>query len=196
MRRTLVAYALLVTLLLAPSVALAEEHFVAPHVPISENALTSAELVDLPDMFDGSVVIFRGEAIGEAMVRGNWAWLHLNDDAYMERNIEEGAPLAGLNSGMPIWVPASEAAKVSVFGDYRHGGDIVEVRGVFNAACPEHGGDMDIHAVHVEVIRRGREVSDPVSSNKLVWAVVVSLAAAGAFVANRNLYRIRESRRS
>lgn len=185
----------LAMVLAMPLPALAEESIITPRIPIAENLLTSGELVERADMFDGSVVVFRGEAIGEAMVRGNWAWLHVNDDSYMERNVEEGQPLGGLNSGMPIWVPAAEAAEVMVFGDYRHEGDIIEVRGVFNAACPEHGGDMDIHAVYVDVIRSGREVQDPVSGSKIVWAVLAALGGGGAYLLDRNMDRYREWRR-
>ncbi|MBN2822081.1 MAG: hypothetical protein JXR33_02680 [Coriobacteriia bacterium] len=192
MRRAVWMTLFLALLLSVPAFAMAEEHTVSPHIPLSENSPSSTELVELPDIFDGTTVVYRGEVIGEAMVRGNWAWLHLNDDAYMERNIEEGAPLGGLNSGMPVWVPAPEVAQIGVFGDYRHEGDIVEVRGVFNAACAEHGGDMDIHAVHLTVIRAGREVDDPVSNGKLWTAIVVILAAAGVYLLDRNLDRIRE----
>lgn len=196
MMRRMTLIGLLAVALLLPSVAMAEEHTVSPRVPVSKNSPSSAELVERPDTFDGTAVIYSGEVIGEAMVRGNWAWLHINDDAYTERNIEEGASLGGPNSGMPIWVPADEAAEISVFGDYRHEGDIVQVRGVFNAACPEHGGDMDIHAVYVDVLRVGREVEDPVSKTKLTWAIIATLAAAAAFALDRNLERIREWQRA
>ncbi len=35
-----------------------------------------------PSDWDGRIVGFTGEAIGEAMRRGTMAWIHLNDDAY------------------------------------------------------------------------------------------------------------------
>jgi hypothetical protein len=196
MRRATLACLVAGALLLSPGAALAEEQTVSPRVPLSVNSPSSGELVERPGMFDGMVVTFSGEAIGEAMVRGHWAWIHLNDDAYMERNIEEGAPLGGLNTGMPVWVPAVEAAEIGVYGDYRHEGDIVQVRGVFNSACPEHGGDMDIHAVHVDIVRAGREVEDPVSGTKLTWAIVAALAAGALFALDRNLDKIREWQRA
>ena len=39
------------------------------------------------------------------MVRGDFAWLHLNDDGYYLKNVEEGAGLSGYNTGMPIYLP-------------------------------------------------------------------------------------------
>jgi hypothetical protein len=61
--------------------------------------VTSGELVESPKEFDGTEITFVGEAVGESMRRGDMAWLHLNDDAYMERNVEEGASLGGVQLG-------------------------------------------------------------------------------------------------
>ena len=66
----------------------------------------SATLVENANLWNGRIVAFKGEAIGECMVRGEMAWLHLNDDAYMEKKIEEGAVLGGYNSGHAVWVSA------------------------------------------------------------------------------------------
>lgn len=158
----------------------------------SPNNPSSADLVDTPKQHDGTEVTFTGEAIGEAMVRGKMAWLHLNDDSYYVKNVEEGAELGGYNTGMPVWLPAEDARRVTHFGDYKHEGDIVRVRGVFNAACAEHGGDMDIHAVSLEVVTPGHAVVDPVHPDKVVWAVGLSLLAAGLFVAARSKARATE----
>ena len=146
---------------------------------------SSSELVESPEEFDGDVISFTGEAIGEMMTRGDMAWLHLNDDAYRDRNVEEGAPLGGYNSGMAVWVPAELTETIATFGDHAHEGDIVRVTGTFNAACPEHGGDMDIHASSLEVVTPGHRVEDPVHPRKLVWAVALSILALGAFLADR-----------
>jgi len=144
----------------------------------SPNSLSSGRLVEHAKRLDGTALVFEGEAVGEAMVRGEYAWLHLNDDAYYLKNVEEGAQLGGYNSGMPVWVPAREAAKVTTFGDFRHEGDVVRVQGTFNAACAQHGGDMDIHTTSVAVVRAGHAASDPVRPAKVVWAIALGLFAA------------------
>ncbi|HET6498224.1 MAG TPA: hypothetical protein VFH17_04120 [Coriobacteriia bacterium] len=148
-----------------------------PVLPVDPNAVSSIELIEDPQRWDGQTITFRGEAIGEAMVRGEIAWLHLNDDGYQFKSIEEGAPLSGYNTGMPVVVPARLADEISVFGDYKHRGDIVEVRGVFNAACPEHGGDMDIHAESLRVVADGRDVPHPVRPWKVALSAGLSLLA-------------------
>jgi len=151
----------------------------------SPNEASSGTLVESPKKFDGTSVTFEGEAIGEAMVRGDMAWIHVNDDAYYLRNVEEGAALGGYNSGMAIWLPASEAEKIAHFGAYKYEGDVVRVEGVFNAACAEHGGDMDIHATSLEIVAAGRPAVDPISSVKLAWALGLALLAGGLWVTNR-----------
>lgn len=158
---------------------------VSGSAPASPNGLSSGDLVERMKEYDGMTVTFTGEAIGEAMMRGGHAWIHLNDDAYYEKNIEEGAPLGGQNSGMPVWVSADLARKITTFGDYKHEGDVVRVTGVFRAACPDHGGDTDIHAETLEIVRRGHRVVDEPKPAKLVWAIALSIVAGALFVADR-----------
>jgi len=151
----------------------------------SPNEASSGALVESPKEFDGTTLTFEGEAIGEAMVRGNNAWIHVNDDAYYLENVEEGAALGGYNSGMAIWLPAEEAAKITLFGDYKHEGDVVKVEGVFNAAGAEHGGDLDIHATSLSVVSEGRSAADPVKLPKVLWAFGLALLAWGLWFTNR-----------
>jgi hypothetical protein len=147
-----------------------------PQIP--KNNPTSAQLVEHPKSYDGLTVTFTGEAIGEVMVRGAYAWIHLNDDAYEERNVEEGAKLGGYNSGMAVYLPADLTSKVDTYGDYKHEGSIVQITGTFNDACKEHGGDMDIHATSLKVLVPGHVVVDPVLPWK-VWLALVLVALAG-----------------
>jgi len=151
----------------------------------SPNTVSSTELVEAPKEHDGTTVEFTGEAIGEAMVRGQYAWLHVNDDAYYLRNVEEGAQLGGYNTGMPVWLPAAEAGAITYFGDYKHEGDVVTVSGTFNAACAEHGGDVDIHATSLDVVTVGHPADDPVTAQKVAWALGLSLLAGALFVVQR-----------
>lgn len=151
----------------------------------SPNEASSGTLVESPKEFDGTVVTFEGEAIGEAMVRGDNAWIHVNDDAYYLENVEEGAALGGYNSGMAIWLSADEAAKITTFGDYKHEGDVVKVEGEFNAACGEHGGDMDIHATSLGIVAVGRHAADPVKPAKVLWAIGLAFLAWALWFTNR-----------
>lgn len=151
----------------------------------SPNEPSSGALVESPKKYDGTVVTFTGEAIGEAMARGDYAWVHVNDDPYYVKNVEEGAQLGGYNSGMAVWTTRDQADKISQFGDYKHEGDIVKVTGVFNAACGQHGGDMDIHATTISVVTKGHGVVDVVHPGKALWALGLALLAFGMYLLNR-----------
>ena len=147
----------------------------------------SASLVEDAKEWDGMTVSFTGEAIGEAMRRGTGAWIHLNDDAY---GLEETGKLSGANSGIGVWVDARFASRITVFGDYKHRGDVVEITGTFHAACPLHGGDLDIHAESLRIVRTGRDAPRPIARSRLLAAAVMAALTAGLFLA-RTLMRRR-----
>jgi hypothetical protein len=66
-----------------------------------------------------------------------------------------------------------------VFGGYRRQGDGVRVTGTFHAACREHGGDMDIHAASLEIVREGHAVTHRLNTRRLGIGLAL-LALAGA----------------
>lgn len=167
--------------------AFAEETFPANKPDSTEliNHMTVPGDVSKGLFWNGKTITFHGEAIGEVMVRGDHAWIHLNDDAYMLKNVEEGAKLGGYNTGMAVWIPASLTKQIDTYGDYQHEGSIVEVEGVFNGACKQHGGDMDIHATSLTLLRAGHVVVDPVRPWKAVLAVALAGVAALLYTLER-----------
>jgi len=170
-------------LALAVAIAAAAEDAALP-------APGSAALVEDAADWDGQAVRFMGEAIGEAMRRGDHAWIHLNDDAYGLAGPDDEVTRAGPNSGIGIWVTAAQAGQIARFGDYRRHGDLVEVTGVFHAACPQHGGDLDIHAVSLRIVRAGYSTAHPVSSSRLIAAGILAVTTL-ALVAARTALRRR-----
>lgn len=177
----LVVAGLVLLLVLAPS------EKPSARAPVSPNAPASGDLIEHPKTWDGQIIPFKGEAIGEAMLRGTYAWIHVNDDAYYLKNVEEGAGLGGYNSGMAIYLPSDLAEKIGTFGDYKHEGDIVEVLGTFNAACSQHGGDMDIHATRLAVIAPGRHAIDHVRLWKVALAIVLVVIALALWQVQQNV---------
>lgn len=123
-------------------------------------AETGKELIENSRGFDGKKVTFQGEVIG-VMTRENNAWVNVYDNG----------------SVIGIWVGAENAKRVSVVGDYTHAGDTVAVTGTLHMACPEHGGDLDIHADNFTILTAGRVVARMPNVLVVVISVVLMILA-------------------
>lgn len=111
-------------------------------LPLSCYALSisSSELINNAKQYDGEVVEYQGEAIGDIMARSGFAWVNLND---------------GTNA-IGVWTDKNLIPKDMFYlGSFRYTGDYLLVRGVFNKACIEHGGDLDIHAQNISLFKKG-----------------------------------------
>jgi hypothetical protein len=152
----------------------------APVVP----APGSTALVEDAADWDSQVISFTGEAIGEAMRRGAMAWIHLNDDAYGLADAGASPGLAGLNSGIAVWVDSAMASRITSFGTYGSHGDLVEVIGTFHAACPQHGGDTDIHATSLRIVRPGNATVQLIRPSRMIAAAILAGLTLGLFLVN------------
>lgn len=121
------------------------------------DAIELNQLIENAKVMDGKTVIVKGEAIGEVLERGNDAWVNIND---------------GTNA-MGIWLKLENTKKIMYFGDYKHKGDRVKVIGVFNRACVEHGGDMDIHCSTIEIIEEGYLIKEKVAFLKIIIGIIL-----------------------
>lgn len=124
--------------------------------------VTINQLIENTAKYDNLVVTVEGEVIGEALERGDFAWINLNDTT----------------NAIGIWLKLSDTKQLQYYGDYGHSGDIVKITGKFSRACSEHGGDFDIHCSRIEVVEKGWIVSEIVSSNKIMTTVVLSIIAS------------------
>ncbi|WPX09075.1 hypothetical protein [Anaerocellum danielii] len=121
--------------------------------------IDSNTLINNAFKYDGKMVEFQGEAIGEIMKRGDFAWVNIHD---------------GQNA-IGIFMRYEDAKKIRYLGRYRVKGDIVYVKGTFNRACKEHGGDLDIHAQKVEIVKRGYKVDERVDKARAVVGIGIFL---------------------
>ena len=136
----------------------------------------SAELIERARELDGREVEFVGEAIGESMRRGEHVWLNLLD--------------AG--GAIGIWASRADLPAIRHFGTAAARGDTLRVRGIFHRSCPEHGGDLDIHAVALEVVARGELTQETLHPGRLALAAGLLLAAAAVFFLWRAKQRARD----
>ncbi|MEW5758827.1 MAG: DNA-binding protein [Candidatus Omnitrophota bacterium] len=105
--------------------------------------MKSIDLIANAKEYDGKIVAFEGEVVGDIMVRKEYAWLSIND---------------GLNA-IGVWIKKDLIRDILYIGNYKVKGDLVEITGKFNRACPEHGGDLDIHAQSITKINSGKNIS-------------------------------------
>jgi hypothetical protein len=116
------------------------------------------DLVEKAKQLDEKTITVQGEVIGEALERGEYTWININD---------------GTNA-IGIWMPKEYSDKIKVYGGYKNKGDIIQVKGTFNRACSEHGGDLDIHAKEVKIIKNGYLVKEYIPQYKILTSIILT----------------------
>ena len=124
------------------------------------------ELVESAKLYDGKIIEFQGEVIGDIMKRGNHAWLNVND----------GSRAIG------IWATKEQAKNIIYPGDYNHIGDTIKIVGTFNRACSQHGGDLDIHAKEITLLKEGHKVEHPVDPWKITFSIILLIATVAIYL--------------
>lgn len=119
------------------------------------------DLIENAIILDGEKVTITAEAIGEKMERKEGTWVNVND---------------GTNA-IGVWMDKLTADRIGYFGDYSHKGDTLRITGTFSRACLVHGGEPDIHAEMLEIVKSGEEIIHRVSPAKAIWASILSIAA-------------------
>ena len=123
-------------------------------------SVSSTELIENAKQYDGREVVYEGEAVGEVMVRGHYAWVNLNN---------------GQNA-LGIWVDKNLAKEIVYVGNYKTKGDWVRVSGVFNRSCREHGGDLDIHAKDFKALKKGERINPSLDLHKVRLMINLGIA--------------------
>lgn len=128
--------------------------------------ISSTELIRDASYHDGKNVAYDGEIIGDIMQRGDFVWLNVND----------GENAIGINCKKELIASLNLLA-----GGYNYRGDWVKITGSFNRACEIHGGDLDIHADKIQILKPGKTLKETVSPQKkgiavkLIWVLLILL---------------------
>ena len=128
----------------------------------SENIITVNDLIEQSVSLDNTEVTIQGEVIGEAIERGEYAWININDTT----------------NAIGVWIKKSDTDNIRRYGDYKRKGDIIIITGVFHRACPEHGGDVDIHCANIEIVETGYNIKEHISAYKIAAALISILTSA------------------
>jgi hypothetical protein len=125
--------------------------------PAFAQSVSSAQLIDNAQRYDGKTVVYAGEVIGDIMVRGEHAWVNVHDGQY----------------AIGIWLPKNLSAAILYTGSYKAKGDWIEVSGIFHQVCKEHAGELDIHATSLKRINSGYFVPRVFNRGRMRKAVIL-----------------------
>jgi hypothetical protein len=123
------------------------------------------ELVSNPLNYDQKVIEVRGEVIGNVLKDSGGYWI----------NISDGKGTVGVFIKEANWEGELQG------GDYNRRGDIVSVKGLFSVSCAKHGGDLDIHAQRLILLKESKPQPHPLEARKvlislfLLFLVLISL---------------------
>jgi len=131
-------------------------------------SISSADLINEAKQYDNKIVNYRGEIIGDIMIRGQYAWVNIND---------------GQNA-IGIWTTKAFIKDITHKGSYGFKGDVVEIIGIFHRSCPEHGGDLDIHAQTMRKVTSGKQILESLDFNKIKIALVLLGIALLLYISN------------
>ncbi|MCS7179754.1 MAG: hypothetical protein NZ891_00150 [bacterium] len=120
----------------------------------SEKIIKIDELYERGEKYDNKEVIIVGEAIGDIMGQGNEKWVNIKDEF---KDIAIG-----------VVISKQDIEKIKNLGKYRVKGDIVKIYGTYNMKCTKHMGERDIHALRIEIIKRGEILPSEVKLSKII----------------------------
>jgi len=123
---------ILVTVLLLSSATL---------VNASQQEVSINDLIENAKEYDGKEVVLEGEVIGGILDRGEDVWVNISD---------------GNNSAIGIYMSKELSAVITTTGNYKTSGDRIRIVGIFQRACKDHGGDLDVHGSSVELVSKGK----------------------------------------
>lgn len=121
--------------------------------PAHAGAVSSSELISKAKQYDKATVQYEGELIGDILSRGEFAWLNIHDG----------------ENAIGVWARRSMLGRVKLGGGYEQVGDTLNVTGIFNRSCREHGGGLDIHAQNIVLVKEGARIYRHIEQKKIMW---------------------------
>ena len=109
--------------------------------------------------YDGMEIEIEGEAVGDVMMRGSYAWVNV-------RSPEDVA--------LGIIVTPEQARRIRRTGDYFHAGDHVLVTGTFYRFAPRYGGETCVVAREMTVVRGGFATPRPIARGRVNAALILT----------------------
>lgn len=171
--RTAIIVILTLAMAIMPAAAETGTSFLA-----AVSAIHLSDIVEKASAYDGAKIAVEGEIIGDVMARGDHSWINILDNG----------------TAVGVWVGKDRLPEIAYIGSYGAMGDRVYISGIMHRACPEHGGDLDIHAETIALVKKGTPISHPLDLKRL--GVAVALSVSGVLLAILWQKRERREKRS
>lgn len=139
--------------------------------------VSGTDLVTRAFYYNGRTIAFQGEVVGSPVDRGNDVWVNITDGSY----------------ALGALVPKADASHIHVWGSFWQVGDTVEVVGTFYRADSTTGGETDIHASSLIVLKPGHPVAHPVPPILFGGTLAAVALAAVLYLVDRGAKRRHES---
>jgi predicted RNA-binding protein with EMAP domain len=152
--------------------------------------LNLQEILNHKELYDRKVVEIIGEVTGVAVKSGKGYFIQLNQDSYAKKSLAEGGDFKGGNIAIAVYLSPEDFRKITYRGNYHFKGDLVRVKGIYHAACKEHRGETDIHALEIKVIKKGYKIKHNLDTKFAILVLFIFLSGIVLFVFSR----LREAR--
>ena len=128
-----------------------------------------AVLVSVNRALDGSEVRFSGEVVGDVVnADPGYKWVNVMGTA---------------NNVIGVRMSDEQAKLIQNRGGYHSTGTVLQITGTYHIACPEHQGELDVHAADVVVQDNGGPITHLVSTQRLVVASLLCFIAVSLLFA-------------
>ena len=105
------------------------------------------DLLNDPELYNGKAVYIEAEAL-DVLRQAQGAWINVSDET----------------ESIGVWVKKGiPLPEIKHFTSYKQQGDLIAVRGTFQASCKEHFGQHDIHAQEVVIVQEGSLIEEVIS---------------------------------
>ncbi len=140
---------------------------------------TSVDVLSCPFGFDGLLVTYAGEVVGDVLARDGGSWLLVNDDRYAldQGPLTAGGTPNGTNSGLSVWLPDPLDDLADEPGRAKVRGDVLVITGRVHRTDPADGGGLTIRAEEAEVLAEAVPVEVPVHWRQVGAAGVLAVLA-------------------
>lgn len=131
---------------------------------------TVFKLLEKQSELDETEITFHGELIGQPIFEKKGVFVNVMDNEF---------------NALGIYLLKTDLTKLTHYGRHGQKGDYIQVTGTFHKVCKQHGGDTDLHAKILSVVKPGETIPEPkIHSYKIALSVTLLLMVLGLFFLN------------